>query len=650
MDFFTEQDQARKSTKLLVLLFSLAVLTLIVMTNIIFMVTVWLMDENLGGNYQAYQDAVETLSYQSSHGLLDYFSWQRFGLISLAVTGVIGCAMLFKWAQLSGGGKAVAEQLGGVRIVPNTDDANEKQMLNVVEEMAIASGMPVPSVYLLPHEVGINAFAAGSTPADAVIGVTRGCAEQFNREQLQGVIAHEFSHILNGDMRLNIRLIAMLHGILFIGLIGDMLVRGTSRRSYSSRAYSSRRSGDSRVAILGVALLIIGWLGSFFGSWIKSAVSRQREYLADASAVQFTRNPQGISDALKIIGGHSASTTIRSNKAGEVSHLFFGQALKSIFATHPPLEDRIKRIEPRWNGQFITTQPKSTTSKAEQTPSIDKTATAVTAAAAILANTDLDLAASAPGVASSPSLPALLIEQAHEPFSAMALLMSLLLSDNPAVQEKQLTYIKLSKVSGLSLQALQLFPDTKALPQALRLPLIEVALPALKCMSAEQYKVFCKTLLLLIRADNQFELFEWCLYHLVRHFLDAEFNNAKPSKPLYKKVTDVAKEYELVLSLLCHYGDSEGDELERAFGRGANSAGLYTISLQEKTDCGLDGFVTAVNKLACCYPLIKPKLLKGLADAARQNDSISATEKEMIHAIAAAMDSPVPIVLDNPLT
>lgn len=181
MDFFSEQDQARRSTKILVALFSFAVAVLIVLTNILVAITLWLIDEQMAGNYQAYQNALDTLAYQQTHGLVDYFSLRRFSLIALAVTGVIACAVLFKWMQLSGGGKRVAEQLGGNRIHPNTNDADEQRILNVVEEMALASGMPVPSVYLLSEEIGINAFAAGSTPADAVIGVTRGCLDQFSR-------------------------------------------------------------------------------------------------------------------------------------------------------------------------------------------------------------------------------------------------------------------------------------------------------------------------------------------------------------------------------------------------------------------------------------------------------------------------------------
>ncbi len=649
MDFFTEQDQARRSSKVLIILFSLSVLVLIVLTNILVAVTLWLFDEQVAGNYQAYQQAVETLNYQRTSSLFNYLSWQRFALISLVVSSVIGCAIIYKWAQLSGGGKRVAEQLGGHRINPNTDNNHEKRILNVVEEMAIASGMPVPAVYLLADELGINAFAAGSTPADAVIGVTQGCIDQFNREQLQGVIAHEFSHILNGDMRLNIRLIALLHGILFVGLIGEMILRGSSNRSYS---HSRRRSGDNRLALLGLAFLVIGWLGQFFGNWIKSAVSRQREFLADASAVQFTRNPKGIADALKIIGGYNPNARLQASRASEMSHLFFGQAVSKInrlFASHPPLDKRISRIEPDWNGQFIFRDPQPLQADADQqnTNQQDKSldATFATIATAAAATQAFDAANNLGDIRGSiDAIPAAIHSQIHEPFGAIAVLYGLLLSENTAIQQKQLEYIQLSNITGLSIQTIQLQPDISALDQPQRLPLIELALPALKCMSAQQYKTFCKTLLLLIRADKKFELFEWCLYQLVRHYLDPEFNKVKTTQPIYKEASSVSSEFQLVLSLLAHYGSDDVSECERAFNRGANTTGLYTLTLLAKENCTLDAFVTAVNKLANCYPLLKPRLLKGLADCAKHDGAISAVEKEMISAISAVMDCPVPIL------
>ena len=653
MDFFSQQDQARRSTKILVALFSIAVVVLIILTNILVAITLWLVNEQVAGNYQAYQNSLDTLSYQQTLGLTDYFSLHRFSLIALAVTGVIACAVLFKWVQLSGGGKRVAEQLGGNRIHPNTNNAEEKRILNVVEEMALASGMPVPSVYLLADEIGINAFAAGSTPADAVIGVTRGCLDQFSREQLQGVIAHEFSHILNGDMRLNIRLIAILHGILFVGLVGELLLRGSASRSYQSK----RSSKNSQIAILGVALLVIGGLGRFFGHWIKSAVSRQREYLADASAVQFTRNPQGISDALKIIGGYTPSATLQSTSAAEMSHLFFGQAVThigSMFATHPPLEDRINRIEPSWDGHFIFRDPKNINETHETNEASDKGSlfdvhnSPIGPAVAAIVTTG-EIMSTDTLVSSGDTVddfPPSLSRHVHEPFSAIAIVFNLFLSKDTDTQNKQLNFIQQSGFSGIALQTQQLQMSITALESSKRLSLIELTLPALKCISKEQYSIFCKTLLLLIRADKKFELLEWCLYQVLRHYLDPEFDKTRLSQSIHKEANAVEKEFQLVLSLLAHHGSNKTDEKQRAFSRGANSAGFYTLSLLEEERFSIDSFISAVNQLANCYPLLKPKLLKALRDCATHDNIINADELEILSAVAAVMDCPIPLITD----
>ncbi len=291
----------------------------------------------------------------------DWWSLDRFVLIAGGTLAVIAAGSLYKIWRLSDGGHTVAQLLGGRPVDPNTADPKERRVLNVVEEMAIASGLPVPTVYLLEREEGINAFAAGFTPQDAVIGVTRGALEILNREELQGVIAHELSHVFHGDTNLNLRLMGVLHGILVIALVGYFILRSTLRV-----ASSNRKSGLVVVLpIAGLILLVIGYIGVFFGRLIKSAVSRQREFLADASSVQFTRNPQGIGGALKKIGGLSMGSLVMSPHAEQASHFFFSDGklgkLRSAFsgvthfqflATHPPLAERIRRVDPRWDGVY----------------------------------------------------------------------------------------------------------------------------------------------------------------------------------------------------------------------------------------------------------------------------------------------------------
>ncbi|MDR1789438.1 MAG: M48 family metallopeptidase [Opitutaceae bacterium] len=317
MDFFAAQDRARSNTTRLLVLYALALLAI---TACIY--------------------AVAALLFLNDHAadLPDYWDPHLFLITSAATLGLIALGSLFKSLQLRSGGDVVAQNLGGHLVPQNTTDPQQRRLLNIIEEMALAANIPAPKVYLL-DEPGINAFAAGNSPADAAVGITQGALDTLDRDELQGVIAHEYSHILNGDMRRNIRLIGILFGIFLIALIGRLLL------SVRPRARSRKDNSGAAILLLGLALLLIGCVGQFFGHLIQAAISRQREYLADASAVQFTRNPSGIAGALKKIRDHGSK--ISSPHATETSHLFFADAIGSLFATHPPLNKRIAAIEGR---------------------------------------------------------------------------------------------------------------------------------------------------------------------------------------------------------------------------------------------------------------------------------------------------------------
>jgi Zn-dependent protease with chaperone function len=340
MDFFEAQDRARRKTWQLILLFAIAIVGLIVATNVLVAIVVAF-------------STTPGMARGASAALNDQPA-ETWAAISLGVLICVAGASLYKYFALRSGGRAVVEMLSGRLIDPGTQSLAERRLLNVVEEMAIASGIRVPAVYRIDEE-GINAFAAGFGTDDAVVGVTAGTLEFLNREELQGVIGHEFSHVLNGDSRLNLRLIALLNGILFIGLVGRILLRGASNTS------GRRNSGAMPLLVLGIGLIVIGAAGTFCGNLIKAAVSRQREFLADAASVQFTRNPHGIANALKKIGGAPNGSHLANAHANEISHMFFGQAvnllLNSLMATHPPLPVRIRAIEPGWDGNCVAGAP-----------------------------------------------------------------------------------------------------------------------------------------------------------------------------------------------------------------------------------------------------------------------------------------------------
>jgi Zn-dependent protease with chaperone function len=646
VDFFAQQDIARRNTRLLFLLFLGTVLLLVVITNVLVAAFLFFSQD-----YNIYSGQIEGVP-----GFLSYFSWPRFGTIGLGITTTVALVVLVKWMQLSTGGKVVAEGMGGTRVLPQSRDPAERRCLNVVAEMALAANMPVPPVYVLNGERGINAFAAGITPADAVVAVTRGTIEHLKRHELQGVIAHEFSHILNGDMRLNIRLAAMLKGITFIGDVGHFLLRSSNR----ARRSVSDRSGNASPALplFGLALWILGWLGGLAAGYIKAAISRQKEYLADASAVQYTRSADGIADALKVIGGYVPGTLVHTARATEMSHIFFGQIahrLWQVFATHPPLRSRIQRVDPRWDGQYIERKPVHYPQQPSRSGSgevgVGRAALVTAAIAGALADepTPENLAEDAdfePGpdqleaeTAARQDIPLVFVQHSHEPLGAHALVFSLLIGREETLQRAQMDIIAAADITGLDVLVNTLFPGVQALGPPSRLPLLELCLPALKSMSGAQYQRFKNTLLGLIQADQRTELHEWCLFQLVRHYLDPEFVQVKPSRARYRKLQKVANPIRTVLSVLAHEGSGDTRDV---FRRCADSLGFTAMSIEPREQADVAAFSQAVHELADCYPLLKPRLLKAMCLAAGHEGALNPLEREIIASVAAVMDCPMP--------
>ena len=657
MDFFSHQDQARKRTGQLVFLFSLAVISLIVLLNLFVAVVMWYSDEHFVGTYQRVAEAPGNMGYSMGRALLEYMTLEQWLIISAAVLLVIGGASLFKWLALRGGGKTVAESLGGRLLNPDSKDFYEKRLLNVVEEMAIAAGMPVPPVYILPDS-SINAFAAGYQPSDAVIGVTKGCMEQLTRDQLQGVIAHEFSHIFNGDMRLNIRLMAILFGILFIGIIGrfvfEAALRGGGRRSSSNN-----KSNPLPLLAIGLALIVIGYGGLFFGNLIKAAVSRQREFLADASAVQFTRNPDSIGGALKVIG-HGSGSEIMSPERNETAHLFFGQAMPFSFGwfkTHPPIEERIQRVDKHWDGQFLAPQSrKQAEQESPQFVETDNTAEKLAAIAATVA-TGASLAHEPPIEFKPVEKPEIsdeeillkLTDAAHETYSARALIFVLLLAPaERVVHEQQLDIIRRNHGQDLFKIALRLIQLSEKLNAKERLPLVEKAIPALKQLSPDQYQEFRQTVVQLAKADGEIDIFEWCLYRLILRYLEPTFGEVKPVKAKHNKPKQLYPELATVLSYLAHYGHDSQQATEQAFAAALTAADFDAAQVKlQPANQSLKPLNQALAKLTEAYPHVKGRAIKAMAACVKSDNELRAVELDLVRTMAAILESPVPGLFDE---
>ncbi len=643
MDFFASQEVARRNTRRLVILFGLAVIFIVVTVNIA---------ANL-----IFLGASAKLDLDTAPGRFDP---QLTIAVTLATLAVILIGSLYKIAALREGGAAVARLLGGRPVDPGTDDPSERRLLNVVEEMAIASGAPVPEVFLLDKEKAINAFAAGNTSADAIVAVSSGCLEQLTRDELQGVIAHEFSHIINGDMRLNLRLMGILHGILVIALIGYWVMY-SMRFSGGGRRGGKREGGGLGMAILLFAfvLMVVGWIGVFFGRLIKSGVSRQREYLADSSGVQFTRNPQGLAGALKRIGGFVGGSKLESKNAEQASHLFFCNGLRKnmsgFLSTHPPLSERIRRLDPHWDGEFPQLDEASAAGRAEEPAAAGVAALAAPTAARgestpvrrldprrILERVGdpsaQHLAYSARLLA---ALPQKLKRRLHEPMAARAVVFGLLLDPSPEVRQRQLRYLEASTDALTYSETVAVLPLLEASPAAARLPLIDLAVPALRTLSSRQYATFRRAVQALIDADDRLSLFEFALQHILLRRLEPRFGRPPQGSIRHHRLDRIEKECAFLLSALAYAGAADEGEAQEAFSEGSRRLGR-PLKLCSREQTALTAVDAALRELAACAPLLKAKILEAAVATVIADREITLAEGELLRAIADALDCPMP--------
>ncbi len=647
MDFFTGQARARRRTGVLVAGFTAAVIGIAVV--------VWLV--------------IGAAAFSAESGSVmerGFLPWllTRLDLFAVAFVGtllVIGLGSLLKGLSLRAGGEKVATALGGRLVPANSRDPRERRLLNVVEEIAIASGTPVPPVYLLDGEEGINAFAAGHTTGDAVIGVTKGTLERLNRDELQGVVAHEFSHILNGDMRLNLRLIGWVHGIVLLGLIGYIALRiGAAVARASPRGGGKSKGGVAGAALgimgLGLVLIILGYVGTFIGRLIKAAVSRQREFLADSASAQFTRNPAGIAGALKKIGGFASGSRVKSPRGEEVSHMFFSQgfvsALSALFATHPPLPERIRRLEPTFAGAFPRVDGLSPLDdegaagvSGLSTPAPMPTpapAAAPAASTALQSAGRLDPAHLVMARQIAGAIPADLAEQAREPHGAQAVIYALLLNTEPAARGRQADRLGAGAEAGILRETWVVAPGVAALPRAARLPLAEIAVGGLRGLSLRQYREFRENLDALIAADEKTDLFEWALRQLVVRNLEPAFSGRAGGAIGNRPIADLSGEAATLLSVVARQGSTDA---AAAFAAGAARLAGVPVALRPADPAGVAALDAILPALDALSPEAKRSLLSACAATISADRVVTEEEAELFRAVAAALGCPVPPLL-----
>ncbi|MDD5677846.1 MAG: M48 family metallopeptidase [Kiritimatiellae bacterium] len=650
MDFFEHQERAHRKTTLLVAYFLLAVILIIAAIYAVF-ACVFLppAPSNASGSAVAIAQA-----------------WWRADLLMWVATitiGVISLGTLYKIIALSQGGDAVARMLGARPVPADTTDLQERRLLNVVEEIALASGTPVPRVFVLDNENSLNAFAAGFSTRDAIIGVTNGCLTMLTRDELQGVIAHEFSHILNGDMRLNLRLMGLLNGILIIGIIGYWIFRIAINSGPRTAGIGRKKGGNPIVFILvGLAIMAIGYIGVFFGKLIKSAVSRQREFLADAASVQFTRNPDGLAGALKKIGGFLAGSRIQNPNAEEASHLFFanglGRSFLNLMATHPPLVERIRRIDPAFKGDFAAVNaapmagtdgaalsalaPALSGTQAPPTTGSSRPATIVLQPHETLQSIGHPQAETLKYVtALLNALPDAIKIAARDPVGARALLYGLMISADEQVRNIQFQRLTEKAEPDVTERTRALAPELASLPAASRLPLTDVALTALRTLSRAQVETFRDNLRALIEADASISLFEYMLERMVVRRLASQYGRPRRVIVEYYDLKPLLPESATLLSTLAYYGQPEEDQAAHAFQSGAARLNL-PLRMLPKDACGLAAVDQAMNILNTASPAIKKMILDACIACVAADGRTTVTEAELLRAVADSLDCPIP--------
>ncbi|RPJ35058.1 MAG: hypothetical protein EHM17_04105 [Verrucomicrobiaceae bacterium] len=632
MNFFQTQERARVASRWLIVWFSLALCGVVAsLYAVAVMMKSWLATDHYG--------------QQAATAWLDPDLAVSIGPMA---GGLIVLGSLYKLTQLSAGGSVVARDLGGRAVDPATTDPLERRLLNVVEEMAIASGLPAPETWILDDEDGINAFAAGTDPANAVVGITRGCLERLSRDELQGVVAHEFSHILNGDMKLNMRLTGWIFGLVMIAMIGRMLLQLLRHVRISNDNNSKGGGVVILIAAAGAAVWLIGSIGSVFARLIQAAVSRQREYLADASAVQFTRHPPGLANALKKIGGFSQHGVIRSPGASEARHLFFASSdlLKLGFATHPPLESRIRALEPDWNGGFLTAERQPPPPpRARHTAVSQITGAPVTRLVPASASFALDSLAESTRL--DPRVGSIIRRDLrganigfHSKDEAKVLLYGLLLAQDGTGRENALVLLGEKTDHETTVAANDWCRQLASRSAAEKLALLDLSLPWLRRMSHDEARAFLQLNRALIEADGGMSLFEFMLERVLERHVAVGLGLRPVARMQFRALGDLQRETAILLGA---FAGQSGDPsaLDAAASEYRQHAGMELERL-EPAACTLDLVATALARFEMATPLVKSQILRLCGLAAMSDAMLNDGEVELLRAAADAIGAPVP--------
>jgi Zn-dependent protease with chaperone function len=635
VDFYARQENARRTTRWLLLGFVVSVALVVLAVDAIVYVLLGASDPR-----------------HPQGGVLVF--------TTIAVLAVICGASLFKTLSLRNGGGVVARSVGGTRVDRNTRDPALRRLHNVVEEMAIASGVTMPEVYVLENEDGINAFAAGNSPADAAVAVTRGAATLLKRDELQGVVAHEFSHILNGDMRLYLRLLGWTFGLLAIAIVARVVLQSSPRSS--SR---DRRDGAGALMLAALAIMVLGYIGVFFGRLLQAAVSRHRERLADASAVQFTRDPSGLSGALLKIAGISSGSHLVAPEAEQIAHMLFAPGFQRAFATHPSLEERLRDLNPNFRAAELPAMAAAAARDAQRMQQL----AAVPAQAAEPATAPGQFTAAASPRAALASSAALIASQAgtiadeqvryaerartfipeglrdfvDSADHARTLVLAVLMSKVPEVEAAQRRVLEDTYGAGFATQVLAQRGLAESLAAALRLPAVQQLFPALRRLSLAERQKLRDVVGALALADSRIDVFECCLTLLLAASLYDELEGGAQHGS-----ASLLQETEAVHVLFCVLAAQGTSDM--ALAGSAFEAGISVV-LPDSRPAFRDipqwptALKDALARLVHLRPFAKKVLIEGMVRCIAHDRTLSVAEGELLRTVCAVLHCPLPPIL-----
>jgi Zn-dependent protease with chaperone function len=633
MDFYARQEAARRTTRWLLVAFLISVALVVAAVDAVV----------------AFAVSAADPTASPTHAVVGS---------SIVMLGIVCGASLFKTLSLRAGGGSVARSLGGTRIDRNTGDIALKRLHNVVEEMSIASGVTMPEVYVLEQEDGINAFAAGNSPADAAIAVTRGAATRLKRDELQGVIAHEFSHILNGDMRLNIRLLGWTFGLLAVAIVARVVLQ-----SSPGSGGRNRKDGAGALMLAALAAMVLGYIGVFFGRLLQAAVSRHRERLADASAVQFTRNPVGLSGALLKIAGAGAGSRLITPEAEEVAHMLFAAGLPRLFSTHPPIEERLKALDPSFRAgdlpklaaEAARDSERQRADDAARPPGFPGDARGASSFApadrSVRGHAAHDIAALAGTIAhenvryaenARVAIPEGLRDFVDSADHARALMLVVLASNVPEVRSEQRRILEAAYGDEFAARVFAMQPLADSLAPALRLPAVQQLFPALRRLSPADRQRLRDVVAQLANADARIDVFECCITLLLASSLDdLEAGPMHGSASLMNEIPAIHQ----LFAILAAQGSGDDQRARRAYEAGISVVLPEHRPAFESIAQWPKALADSLARLANLRPFAKKVVIEGLVRCIAHDQQLSVEEGELLRTVCSVLHCPLPPIL-----